>query len=953
MHQNPARDALRTIDAPLDPDSPSTFDATGAYHPSPDTLPIVSGPAGVLPSIPGYALTGEIARGGMGRVLAGRELSLDREVAIKVLLPGADAGRFVTESKITAKLPHPNIPPVYALGALDDGSPFLAMKYVRGRTLADELTVRPDLKAELLEIQTALLEGILAMRLGQFEIAERVLRKAHARTDAKYGGDHLVTLSLRLGIVSSLASMKRHDEAERTLLDIQALATKKFGDTSLIGMSCDIYLGGLDGAKPNADPERSNNRYLAAIEAAKKLHLEHLQVLLPAHLSLALYYAENNKHPLALEHALRAEVLVTGPPVGSEESKRLVLFAKAVALLQLGRYAEAEPLCTKLMASVDKNKEPANYRYIEFAYCKALTLSGKFAEAEPICVRLLENCEQPPRAAPKQTALAHVFHLHIAIGLSRMNTVRAELTQIATACEKLPEAGRNDILAELRAAGRRASDQKKPEFAVAIHADAHRHYKRYFTMNHNETAVSAGDLAHALGVVGRQDGREQLYREAMDGTKAALGADHEYTRLCANNLVALYRTAGKNAEATAVLTTLYEWVATKNGPSNEVASQRAWQAIDLCKQLGRHADAVPVARKLVDALSAVTGADDWKRADARMALGECLLASGQTREAAVVLAQSLATGRLTHAGTTALAVNQTWLAEALIGEKKYAEAELLLLEAYPKLRADPTTRMATPADRAAERLVQLYTLTNKPDESKKWQAERAKYPVPTTLDDGSAATLPGLVATAKANPSDTILSIKLAALQTWHGHTADLGETQAWALKSAHATTDPATAERAAKTCCLRASEDKERLKVALALARRAAELGKDQPLHHYFWMALGMAEFRNGNFLAADKALTTAGFTDPVNEHVYLPSAFYRAMSLHRLGEEDEAKSIAKAAAAKMKPYPKDTGKPFADGYNADDLIVFLAYQEAAAMLQLDPKTRETLTPPRPAAQK
>src|SRR5688572_20807623 len=93
----------------------------------------------VVDSAPaGYELLGEIARGGMGRVLAGRELVLDREVAIKTLLPGANATRFLTEAKITARLPHPSIPPVYALGQLADGSPFLAMKLVRGQTLADE-----------------------------------------------------------------------------------------------------------------------------------------------------------------------------------------------------------------------------------------------------------------------------------------------------------------------------------------------------------------------------------------------------------------------------------------------------------------------------------------------------------------------------------------------------------------------------------------------------------------------------------------------------------------------------------------------------------------------------------------------------------------------------------------------------------------------------------------------
>ncbi|MGL4553854.1 MAG: serine/threonine-protein kinase, partial [Gemmataceae bacterium] len=98
------------------------------------------GPAGGdLPAVPGYRVEREIARGGMGRVLAARDLGLDRDVALKVLLPGANADRFVRESKITARLPHPGIPPVHALGTLADGSPFLAMKLVAGHTLADEM----------------------------------------------------------------------------------------------------------------------------------------------------------------------------------------------------------------------------------------------------------------------------------------------------------------------------------------------------------------------------------------------------------------------------------------------------------------------------------------------------------------------------------------------------------------------------------------------------------------------------------------------------------------------------------------------------------------------------------------------------------------------------------------------------------------------------------------------
>jgi formylglycine-generating enzyme required for sulfatase activity len=100
----------------------------------------------------------------MGVVYAAHDPTLDRKVAVKVMHPGQDAARFVLESKVTARLPHPGVPPVYALGALEDGRPFLAMKLIQGRTLADELPTTD-----------------LPRRLGIFEQICQTVGYAHAR----------------------------------------------------------------------------------------------------------------------------------------------------------------------------------------------------------------------------------------------------------------------------------------------------------------------------------------------------------------------------------------------------------------------------------------------------------------------------------------------------------------------------------------------------------------------------------------------------------------------------------------------------------------------------------------------------------------------------------------------------------------------------------------------------
>jgi CRP-like cAMP-binding protein len=87
---------------------------------------------------------GEIGVGGMCTVHRAWDSQLQREVALKVLLPeragrpGATA-RFLEEAQLTAQLDHPHVVPVHDLGVTPDGRVFFTMKRVEGRTLQDLL----------------------------------------------------------------------------------------------------------------------------------------------------------------------------------------------------------------------------------------------------------------------------------------------------------------------------------------------------------------------------------------------------------------------------------------------------------------------------------------------------------------------------------------------------------------------------------------------------------------------------------------------------------------------------------------------------------------------------------------------------------------------------------------------------------------------------------------------
>jgi len=105
---------------------------------------ISEGDDGVIagPSRTRYGALTEIARGGMGVVLRGRDVDLGRDVAMKILRPDRARNtevlsRFIEEAQIGGQLQHPGIVPIYDMGVREGGQAYFTMKLIEGETLAD------------------------------------------------------------------------------------------------------------------------------------------------------------------------------------------------------------------------------------------------------------------------------------------------------------------------------------------------------------------------------------------------------------------------------------------------------------------------------------------------------------------------------------------------------------------------------------------------------------------------------------------------------------------------------------------------------------------------------------------------------------------------------------------------------------------------------------------------
>jgi serine/threonine-protein kinase len=347
-----------------------------------------------------------------------------------------------------------------------------------------------------------------------------------------------------------------------------------------------------------------------------------------------------------------------------------------------------------------------------------------------------------------------------------------------------------------------------------------------------------------------------------------------------------------------------------------------------------HRRAIAIEQKLTDENPAVNGFRQ-RLAFHRDHLGRLLLSAGRPAEAeaehrkAMAILQKLAADnpadtefrhRLAH--SHALLGNL----RARTGKATEAEAEFRrAIAIQQKLAADNPAATEFRVDLAWSQVARAKLLS--PAEAAA-EYRKALAILQTLVDDN-----PSVIEFRDVLSSDYL---SVAALQAWFGQDKELSSTCEKLLSLAKDTEDPTLTVKAAK-CCSLLQADPKRREAALVLARRAVDLGKNHSLLPWFRMALGVAEYQSGHFAEADAALTTAMNDPGKNNTVSSTSAFYRAMGLFRQGNTDLARRLATEAAAKMKPMPVDEQKPMAGGADHNDLIMWLAYKEAMAMIQFD----------------
>jgi serine/threonine protein kinase len=445
--------------------------------------------------------------------------------------------------------------------------------------------------------------------------------------------------------------------------------------------------------------------------------------------NLALAYQEAGKRDLALplfEETLKLQKARLGPDhpntlrtmsnlaLAYQDAGKLDLalpLIEAALKLQKGKLGPEHPETLRTMNYLAGVSEAAGKLDLAVPlYEETLRLQkAKLGAEHPETLHTMGNLASAYRAAGK---------LDLAVPLSE-ETLKVRKATLG------PEhpytlVGMNNLARAYQAVG-------KVDLALPLVEETLKLRKDTLGLNHPDTLGSMGNLAKAYQAAGKVDLALPLYEETLKLVKATLGPEHPGTLTIMNNLARAYHAAGKVDRALPLLEETLKLQKARLGPDHPHTLNTMNNLAVAYQAAGK----LDLAQELLSELRRVLPKNSTQLAGLLAQIGLGLLQQKKWVEAEPLLRECLAIRQKTQPEVWTTFNTQSLLGGALLGQNKYAEAEPLLLKGYEGMRQREKTippQSSTRLPEALDRLIELYTATNKPDEVKKWQAERAKYP---------------------------------------------------------------------------------------------------------------------------------------------------------------------------------------------------------------------------------
>jgi tetratricopeptide (TPR) repeat protein len=900
-----------------------------------------------------YKLLQKIGEGGMGVVyMAEQEEPVRRRVALKIIKLGMDTwqvvARFEAERQALALMDHPNIARVFDGGATEAGRPYFVMELVQGVPITTYCDKNKLPARDRLKIFIQVCQAIQSAH--QKAIIHRDLKPSNVLVTLHHGEPMVKVIDF------GVAKATNQKLTEKTLFTNHA---------AMIGTPA--YMS----------PEQAE---MSSLDVDTRTDIYALGVILYELLAGSLPFPEQRLRSLGYGE-IRRVIMEEEPERPSTRLGTLTLEQKSVVARNRGEGLAT--LCKLLQGDLDwvamKCLEKDRRRRYETALDLAADLK-RHLENEPVTAR-------PPSAAYRLgkafrrnklffTAGAAVMAaLVLGIAFSSWQAARANkearranaAVQAAMKIAKEANASaeeanavslfmadvfrsadpdytnsnRNitviqclaiatnkletDFHAAPFAKARLESTLGKTYFGLGLYHEAVSLFEKSLAFcrtaygpEGTNTLVNMNHLGLAYSKTDRIKEAIKINEEVLGATRKVFGSESQQTLNVLNNLSLFYRQSGRPVEAIKMMEEVLALRRKVNGPEDFYTIHALHNLASLCLEADRKEEAIKMQEEVLKLRRKVNGPEHPDTIKGMGMLAVSYRKAGKLEEAKKLLEETL-TLFLKAVGPDHPA---TWTA---LEQLASTCDDLGRHEDALRLRKELVSR----GKNSKVRHLMDYD-------------SHVNYLSYAKLASGSHEdALAILREVCEQDPKATSLfRPAMGAIRLWLGQEAEYETIRTQAIRLAGLSDDAYACDRAAKLFCIHASSDTNLLAKALQLAYRAVDVAKTDVNLPGFKFGAGLAEYRNGHYAQAEKALleaeTACGERKSGFRIVRASAQLFRAMTLVALNRQEEGQLCFGKAQSGMPPLPADLMKPAVGGKPADTDLLFywLALKEAKAML-------------------
>ncbi len=519
------------------------------------------------------------------------------------------------------------------------------------------------------------------------------LDRAAARIAGRFDKQPEVEAAIRDTMGQTYTDLGLYPEARTQLeraLDLRRRVLGTKNPETLKTMDRLGYVAFLQGKYPEAETVLGN----ALAIQRRTLGLEHPDTLATLNTLATVTWAEA-KYPEA--ENLDTQILEIRRRVMGPENPSTLTTMNNLAIIydEEGKYAQAEPLYTQTLEIRRRVLGPEHPDTLASMnnLANVYWAEGKYARAEELCSQSLEMRRRVSGAE-------HPYTL-----LSMMN-----LAGVYT-------------------------DEGKYAQAEALGSQALEIQRRVLGPENPDTLKSMNNLASVYLDEGKYAQAEALFTQTLEIRRRTLGHEHHYTLKSMDFLAGTYAAQGKYMQAAALFTRTLESERRVLGPEHPDFLITLSDVASMYQREGKYAQAEIYAAQALAGQRRALGSEDPQTMSSTADLALAALSQGKFDEAEPFSREALEFNRKVQPGDWQRFHAESLLGASLAGQKKYAEAEPLLLEGYQGMAARKD-KIPVPdwyyLDLAHNWIAELYRAWGKPEKAAEWSRSPQDGSLPST-----------------------------------------------------------------------------------------------------------------------------------------------------------------------------------------------------------------------------